>query len=126
MTLKTLWINGSKRFLDIYSNLLRLICGKEFSNGKALCDQNDTAIYFPDPGTLSQWTLKENSNGLLRKEGLPKEMDFNQMDQTFITSVASKRNKIPRKSLDYQTPVEIFLSYLDESTLSSLNWQIKL
>lgn len=48
-------------------------------------------------------------------------MDFNQGNQAFISSVANKRNKIPRKSLDYQTPVEVFLSYLDESTLSSLN-----
>ncbi|MFZ1353875.1 MAG: IS30 family transposase, partial [Enterococcus aquimarinus] len=38
-----------------------------------------------------------------------------------ISSVASKRNHIPRKSLNYQTPLEVFLSYLDESTLSSLN-----
>lgn len=96
-------------------------CGKAFSNWKALCNQHDIAIYFADPGTPSQRALNENSNGLLRKDGLPKEMDFNQVDQAFISSVANKRNKIPRKSLDYQTPLEVFLSYLDESTLSSLN-----
>ena len=95
--------------------------GKEFANGKALCNQDDIAIYFPNSGTLSQRALKEKSKGLLRKDGLPKEMDFNHVDQAFISSVANKRNKIPRKSLDYQTPVEVFLSYLDESTLSSLN-----
>jgi IS30 family transposase len=37
-----------------------------------------------------------------------KEMDFNQVNQGFISSVASKRNHIPRKSLNYQTPLEVF------------------
>ncbi|MCV3130028.1 hypothetical protein OHD54_12760, partial [Enterococcus hirae] len=57
--------------------------------------------------------LNEHSNGLLRKDGLPKEMDFNQVNQGFISSVASKRNHIPRKSLNYQTPLEVFLSYVN-------------
>ena len=88
-------------------------CGKEFSNWKALSNQHDIAIYFADPGTPSQRALNEHSNGLLRKDGLPKNMDFNQVDQAFISSVASKRNHIPRKSLNYQTPLEVFLSYVN-------------
>ncbi|BDP50364.1 hypothetical protein EfmJHP10_18000 [Enterococcus faecium] len=44
---------------------------------------------------ISQRGLNEHSNGLLRKDGLPKEMDFNQVNQGFISSVASKRNHIP-------------------------------
>ncbi|MFS1026936.1 IS30 family transposase, partial [Enterococcus casseliflavus] len=35
-------------------------------------------------------------------------------------SVASKRNHIPRKSLNYRTPLELFLSYVDKDDLSSL------
>ncbi|MDW3721267.1 hypothetical protein R6K78_11400, partial [Enterococcus faecium] len=38
---------------------------------------------------------------------------FNQVNQGFISSVASKRNHIPRKSLNYQTPLEVFLSYVN-------------
>ena len=64
--------------------------------------------------------LNEHSNGLLRKDGPPKEMDFNQVNQDFISSVASKRNHIPRKSLNYQTPLEVFLSYVNEEQLSRL------
>ena len=78
------------------------------------------SIYFSDPGTPSQRALNENSNGLLRRDGLPKEMDFNEVNQIFISSVAAKRNKIPRKSLNYQTPLEVFMSYMDEDSLSSL------
>ncbi|SDD72021.1 Transposase and inactivated derivatives, IS30 family [Terribacillus halophilus] len=95
-------------------------CGKEFSNWKTLCNQHDIAIFFADPGTPSQRALNENSNGLLRKDGLPKEMDFNQVDRAFVSAVADKRNQIPRKSLNYQTPLEVFLSHLDDAVLSSL------
>ncbi|BDP61100.1 hypothetical protein EfmJHP38_20380 [Enterococcus faecium] len=38
---------------------------------------------------------------------------INQVNQGFISSVASKRNHIPRKSLNYQTPLEVFLSYVN-------------
>ncbi|SIO16119.1 Transposase and inactivated derivatives, IS30 family [Carnobacterium alterfunditum] len=110
-------------FQVIPRNLFRSItfdCGKEFSNWKSLCNRHDIAIYFADPGTPSQRALNENSNGLLRKDGLPKEMDFNQVDQSFVSSVADKRNNIPRKSLKYQTPLEVFLSYMSEDILSSL------
>ena len=95
-------------------------CGKEFSNWKALSNQHDIDIYFANPGTPSQRALNENSNGLLRRDGLPKGMDFNQVDQRFVSSIVHKRNTIPRKSLHYQTPLEVFLSYLDEAVLSSL------
>lgn len=110
-------------FQAIPKNLFKSItfdCGKEFSNWKSLCNQHDVAIYFADPGTPSQRALNENSNGLLRKDGLPKEMDFNEVDQTFVSSVAHKRNNIPRKSLNYQTPLEVFMSYMDEDSLYSL------
>ena len=36
----------------------------------------DIDIYFADPGTSSQRGLNEHSNGLLRKDGLPKEIIF--------------------------------------------------
>lgn len=59
-------------------------------------------------------------NGLLRRDGLPKEMDFNQVNQFFVSSVASRRNQTPRKYLQYQTPLEVFLSYINEWELSNL------
>lgn len=95
-------------------------CGKEFSNWKNMSNANDISIYFADPGTLSQRGLNEHSNGLLRKDGLPNTMDFNQVDQKFVAAVASKRNHIPRKSLNYRTSLEVFLSYISEEQLSNL------
>lgn len=110
-------------FETVPRNLFKSItfdCGKEFSNWKSISNQNDIAIYFADPGTPSQRALNEHSNGLLRRDGLFKSMDFNQVNQVFVSSVASKRNHIPRKSLNYQTPLEVFLSYLDRDILSNL------
>ena len=111
------------QFESVPKNLFKSItidCGKEFSNWKQIRNKNDINIYFADPGTHSQRGLNENSNGLLRKDGLSKAMDFHLVDETFIQSVASKRNHIPRKSLNYKTPLEVFLSYLADDDLSNL------
>ncbi|WP_159153924.1 IS30 family transposase [Enterococcus faecalis] len=95
-------------------------CGKEFSNWKSISNTNDIEIFFADLGTPSQRALNENSNGLLRKDGLPKSMDFREIPESFIQSISSKRNHIPRKSLHYKTPMEVFLSYVSQGNLSSL------
>ncbi|MBP2259163.1 IS30 family transposase [Virgibacillus alimentarius] len=99
-------------------------CGKEFSNWKSISNKQDIDIYFADPGTPSQRGLNEHSNGLLRKNGLPKEMDFNSVTQAYISEVVRKRNSIPRKSLNYQTPIECLMNFVgqdfDESVLSRL------
>lgn len=112
-------------FQGISRNLFKSItfeCGREFSNWKPLCNRHDISIYFADSGTPSQRALNENSNGLLRKDGLVKEMDFNQVDQPFISTVADKRNHIPRKSMDYCRPLEAFMSHLNGVELSSLSY----
>jgi len=99
------WLN------DLPANLFKSItfdCGKEFSDWKDISNMNDIDIYFCDPGTPSQRPLNENSNGILRRDGLYKKMDFNQVSEQFIQSISAKRNHIPRKSLGYQTPVEAF------------------
>src|SRR5699024_9883569 len=110
-------------FQELPRNLFKSIIfdnGKEFSNWKNISNEQDIDIYFADPGTPSQRGLNENSNGLLRRDGLLKSMDFNSVDESFIQSVASKRNNIPRKSLNYRTPLEVFLSYVSIDDLSNL------
>ncbi|WP_077706178.1 IS30 family transposase [Virgibacillus dokdonensis] len=89
-------------------------CGKEFSNWKSISNKQDIDIYFADPGTPSQRGLNEHSNGLLRRNGLPKDMDFNPITQMYISEVALRRNNIPRKSLGYKTPMECFMSHVDK------------
>lgn len=90
-------------------------CGKEFSNWKSISNEQDIDIYFADPGTPSQRGLNEHSNGLLRRNGLPKEMDFNPVPQEYISEMALRRNNIPRKSLNYRTPIECFMDHVDQN-----------
>lgn len=92
-------------------------CGKEFSNRKTISNQHDIDIFFADPGCPGQRGLNEHSNGLLRRHGLPKQMDFNGISQTILSAIADKRNRIPRKSLNYQTPYHVFLSQVKLSNL---------
>ena len=39
-------------------------------------------------------------------------MDFTTISQKYLSAIADKRNRIPRKSLNYQTPYQVFMSYL--------------
>lgn len=94
-------------------------CGKEFSNWKTISNQHVIDIFFADPGCPGQRGLNEHSNGLLRRHGLPKQMDFSNLSQNFLSAIADKRNRIPRKSLNYQTPYQVFLNQVK---LSNLIW----
>lgn len=110
--------NSLNQWLDyLPKNLFKSIifdCGKEFSNWKTISNKQDIDIYFADPGTPSQRGLNEHSNGLLRKNGLPKDTNFNLVSQEQISAIALRRNNIPRKSLNYQTPIECFMNHVDK------------
>ena len=104
---------------QIPSHLFKSItfdCGKEFSNWKSISNVHDIDIFFADPGCPGQRGLNEHSNGLLRRNGLPKQMDFTNISQNYLSAIADKRNRIPRKSLNYQIPYQVFLSYLKSLT----------
>ena len=50
-------------------------CGKEFSNWKSISNAHDIDIFFVDPGCPGQRGLNKHSNGLLRRNGLPKQIE---------------------------------------------------
>ena len=100
---------------QVPSHLFKLItfdCRKEFSNWKSISNAHDIDIFFVDLGCPGQRGLNEHSNGLLRRNGLPKQMDFTNISQNYLSATADKRNRIPRKSLNYQTPYQVFLSHM--------------
>ena len=106
---------------QVPSHLFKLItfnCGKEFSNWKSISNAHDIDIFFADPGCPGQQGLNEHSNGLLRRNGLPKQMDFTNISQNYLSATADKRKRkrLPRKSLNYQTPYQVFLSYMKNLT----------
>ena len=86
--------------------------GLEFARWQQAIRDTSTSVFFADPGSPGQRGLNENSNGLLRRSGLPKSLDFNTVTPEYIRYVAVKRNSIPRKSLDYKTPQDMYDSYI--------------
>ena len=65
-------------------------CGKEFSNWKPISNAHDIDIFFADPGCPGQRGLNEHSNGLLRRNGLPKQLDFANIPKNYLTATADK------------------------------------
>ena len=71
---------------QVPSHLFKLItfdCGKEFSNWKSISNAHDIDIFFADPGCPGQRGLNEQSNGLLRRNGLPKQIDFTNVSKNY-------------------------------------------
>ncbi|BDI01609.1 hypothetical protein LmYK1_08490 [Ligilactobacillus murinus] len=86
--------------------------GKEFSKWKDISNKHDIGTYFADVGAPNQRALNEHTNGSLRKDGLGKDMDLSDLPTDYVQQVASYRNNIPRKSLNYRTPLEVFIKYI--------------
>ena len=91
--------------------------GKEFADWRNLANKFDINIYFAEVGAPNQRGLNENNNGLARRDGLSKDLDFRNLSDWFLQSVASRRNHIPRKSLDYLTPLEAFLKHVTDEQM---------
>lgn len=91
--------------------------GKEFADWRIVANQHDLNIYFADVGAPNQRGLNENNNGLLRKDGLSRQLTFDNLSDDFVQSVASRRNNIPRKSLNYKTPLEAFIKEVTNDRL---------
>ncbi len=93
--------------------------GKEFAGWREIANQFDLHTYFAEVGAPNQQGLNENNNGLLRRDGLTKQLDFRNLPDELVTQLMSKRNNLPRKSLGYRTPYEVFMSYVTDEQLLS-------
>lgn len=96
--------------------------GKEFSKWEEIEKESKISveIYFGDPGSPGQRGLNENSNGIVRKD-LPKSTDLSIHSQERLNEIANKWNNIPRKSLNYKTPVEMVEKITGLKTLLLVN-----
>ena len=92
--------------------------GKEFAGWREIANKYDLHIYFAEVGAPNQRGLNENNNGLLRRDGLSKKLDFRDLPDELVTQLMHRRNNIPRKSLNYRTSLEVFLSHVTEEQLS--------
>ena len=93
--------------------------GKGFAGWREIANKHDLHTYFAEVGAPNQRGLNENNNGILRRDGLSKRLDFRNLPDELITQLMHKRNTIPRKSLHYRTPLEVFLSHVTDEQLST-------
>jgi len=83
--------------------------GKEFALHQQIVAELDAQVYFAHPYRSWERGLNENMNGLIRQY-FPKNYDFRLITDEDILFVENRLNNRPRKSLNFQTPDEIFLN----------------
>ena len=81
--------------------------GQELSAHRAFSVATDMEVYFCDPRSPWQRGSNENTNGLLRQY-FPKGSEVATYAQEQLDEIAAKLNTRPRKTLDFETPAEVF------------------
>lgn len=83
--------------------------GKEFADHQIIADKLDAKCYFAKPYHSWERGLNEHTNGLLR-QFVPKGTDFTKLTQNEIAKYQDLINNRPRKILNFNTPMEMFLN----------------
>lgn len=81
--------------------------GREMAEHKLFTRQTKIKVYFAHPASPWERGTNENTNGLIR-QFFPKGTDFNKVSRREIKKVQHFLNGRPRKTLNWQTPYEVF------------------
>jgi len=87
--------------------------GKEFAQHHRISYQLKANVYFAHPYHAWERGLSENTNGLIRQY-FPKKTDFESITDDKVLLAMDRLNNRPRKTLEFATPNEMFLSSLNK------------
>lgn len=88
--------------------------GSEMSQHKLFTRDTKMKVYFAHPHSPWERGTNENTNMLIR-DFYPKGTDFNQISSYQLKKVQTMLNQRPRKTLDWEPPVEAFNKILQQS-----------
>lgn len=86
--------------------------GKEFSDWTTVEEKLNAKVYFADPHSPWQRGTNENTNGLIRRE-FPKKFNFSKTTPHKVIKMIKRLNDKPRKCLNYHSPFEFLVNYLN-------------
>ena len=107
-------LSFTRKLVDVPEELRKSLTydqGSEMSQHKILSTDLNMGVYFCDPRSPWQKGTVENTNGLIR-QFLPKGSDLSGASQKTLDEISHLLNTRPRKSLDYQTPREVYTQEL--------------
>lgn len=85
--------------------------GKEFSEHEKIAAALNAQFYFAHPYSSWERGLNENTNGLIRQY-YPKKTSLVSVDEQKLVDVQNKLNNRPRKTLNFDTPHQLFSNSL--------------
>ena len=85
--------------------------GKEFAHHEKITQEFGAQVYFAHPYHSWERGLNENTNGLLRQYW-PKSTEFKKVTQKEVDAVIHQLNNRPRKTLGFETPLDLMQNYL--------------
>jgi len=105
------------RLLTAYINHVHTITGDngtEFADHENIAKLLKTKFYFAHPYSSWEKGLIENTNKLVRQY-IPKDSNFDNINNQQIKEIQYKINNRPRKKLNFYSPKEIFLLLLQNN-----------
>lgn len=93
--------------------------GHEFAEHQHIAKKLEAQFYFTHPYSAWEKGINENTNGLIRQY-LPKKTNLKEVSDETITKIETKLNNRPRKSLQWKTPMQVFMANFEPSKVSHL------